>query len=79
MLLYNHPSNLPTVVEVKLLSCEPGFTLMSNSSTGVMECSCSEFFTSFGIISDASDGTVTRNKIKWIGVYNSTLPALASY
>ena len=44
-----------------------------------MECSCSKFFTSFGVICDASDGTVTRNEIKWIGVYNSTLPALASY
>ena len=79
LLLSNFPSNFPTVVEVKLLSCEPGFTLMSNSSTGVMECSCSKFFTSFGVICDASDGTVTRNEIKWIGVYNSTLPALASY
>eukprot|EP00731_Ephydatia_muelleri_P009142 Em0004g1480a len=70
--------NTPTVVEVTLLPCEPGFTLISNSSTGVMECSCSEFFTSFRVVCDASDGTVTRNKPNWIGVYNSTHPALAS-
>ena len=43
-----------------------------------MECSCSEFFTSFRVVCDASDGTVTRNKPNWIGVYNSTHPALAS-
>ena len=65
-------------VEVTLLPCEPGFTLISNSSTGVMECNCSEFLTSFGVVCDASDGTVTRNKPNWIGVYNSTHPALAS-
>eukprot|EP00731_Ephydatia_muelleri_P033787 Em0038g6a len=77
LLLSNDPST-PTVVEVTLLPCEPGFTLISNSSTGVMECSCSEFFTSFRVVCDASDGTVTRNKPNWIGVYNSTHPALAS-
>ena len=31
------------------------------------------------MVPDASDGTVTRKKINWIGVYKSTLPALASY
>eukprot|EP00731_Ephydatia_muelleri_P034545 Em0065g6a len=78
LLLSNYPRNTPTVVEVTLLPCEPGFTLISNSSTGVMECSCSEFLTSFRVVCDASDGTVTRNKPNWIGVYNSTHPALAS-
>ena len=78
LLLSNYPSNTPTVVEITLLPCEPGFTLISNSSTGVMECSCSEFFTTFRVVCDASDGTVTRNKPNWIGVYNSTHPALAS-
>eukprot|EP00731_Ephydatia_muelleri_P009164 Em0004g1502a len=78
LLLSNYPSNTPTVVEVTLLPCEPGFTLISNSSTGVMECSCSELFTSFRVVCDASDGTVTRNKPNWIGMYNSTHPALAS-
>eukprot|EP00731_Ephydatia_muelleri_P009200 Em0004g1538a len=79
LLLSNYPSNTPTVVEITLLPCEPGFTLISNLSTGVIECSCSEFFTSSRVVCDASDGTVTRNKTNWIGVYNSTLPALASY
>ena len=78
LFLSNYPSNTPTVVEVTLLPCEPGFTLISNSSIGVMECSCSEFFTSFRVVCDASDGTVTRNKPNWIGVYKSTHPALAS-
>ena len=73
LLLSNYPSNFPAVVEVTLLPREPGFTLISNSSTGVMECNCSEF----GVVCDASDGTVTRNKINWVGVYNSSLPALS--
>ena len=78
LLLSNYPTNFPTVVEVKLLPCEPGFTLMSSSSTGGMECGCSLFLTSHGVVCDASDGTVTRTKTNWIGVYNNTLPALAS-
>ena len=78
LLLSNYPTNFPTAVEVQLLPCEPGFTLMSNSSTGVMECGCSLFLISYGVVCDTSDGTVTRNKTNWIGVYNNTLPALAS-
>ena len=78
LLLSNYPTNFPTVVEVQLLPCEPGFTLMSSSSTGVMECGCSLFLISHGVVCDTSDGTVTRNKTNWIGVYNNTLPALAS-
>ena len=33
---------------------------------------------STGVVCDTSDGTVTKNKTNWIGVYNNTLPALAS-
>ena len=66
----------PAVIEVELLPCEPGFTL---SSTGMIRCDCSLFFTSLGVVCDTSDGTVIRNnKNNWIGVYNNTLPALAS-
>ena len=76
LLLSNNPDNSPAVIEVELLPCEPGFTL---SSTGVIKCDCSLFFTSHGVVCDISDGTVTRyNKTNWIGVYNNTLPALAS-
>ena len=75
LLLSNNPDNSPAVIEVELLPCEPGFTL---SSTGVIKCDCSLFFTSLGVVCDTSDGTVTRNKNNWIGVYNNTLPALAS-
>ena len=78
LLLSNYPTNFPTAVEVQLLPCEPGFTLMSSSSTGGMECGCSLFLTSHGVVCDTSDGTVTRAKTNWIGVYNNTLPALAS-
>eukprot|EP00731_Ephydatia_muelleri_P009152 Em0004g1490a len=78
LLLSNYPSNTPTVVEVTLLPCEAGFTLISNSSTGVLECSCSEFFKSFRLVCDVSDGTVSRNKANWIGVYKKSHPALAS-
>ena len=60
---------------MELLPYEPGFTL---SSTGVIKCDCSLFFTSLGVVCDTSDGTVTKNKTNWIGVYNNTLPALAS-
>ena len=75
LLLSNYADNSPAVIEVELLPCEPGFTL---SSTGVIKCDCSLFFTSLGVVCDTSDGTVIRNKITWIGVYNNTLPALAS-
>ena len=76
LLLSNNPDNSPAVIEVELLPCEPGFTL---SSTGVIKCDCSLFFTSHGVVCDTSDGTVARNnKNNWIGVYNNTLPALAS-
>ena len=77
LLLSNNLDNSPAVIiEVELLPCEPGFTL---SSTGVIKCDCSLFFTSLGVVCDTSDGTVTRNnKANWIGVYNNTFPALAS-
>ena len=78
LLLANNPNNPPAVIEVELLPCEPGFTLMSDTSTGQIKCDCSLFFTSRGVVCDTSDGTVTRNKNNWIGVYNNTLPALAS-
>ena len=74
LVLSSYPGNFPTVIEVKLLSCEPGFIFMSNSST----CDCSPFLTSHGVVCDVSDGTVTINTNNWIGVYNNTLPALAS-
>ena len=77
LLLSNDPNGSPTVINVKLLPCEPGFVLITNSSTSMMKCDCSPFLTSLGVICDTSDGTVTRNKTNWIGVYNNTLPALA--
>ena len=66
-----------TVINVKLLPCEPGFVFITNSSTSMMRCDCSPFLTSLGMICDTSDGTVTRNKTNWIGVYNNALPAMA--
>ena len=79
LLLFNNPNNSPAVIEVELLPCEPGFTLMSDFSTGVINCDCSQFFTSLGVVCDTSDGTVIRNdKSNWIDAYNNTLPALAS-
>ena len=75
LVLSTYPGSFPTVIEVELLPCEPGFIFMSNSST----CDCSSFFTSHGVVCDASDGTVTISKNNWIGVYNNTLPALASF
>ena len=48
---------------------------MTNSSM----CNCSLFLALHGVVCDAADGTVTRDKSNWIGVYNNTLPALASF
>ena len=51
LLSNNNPDNSPAVIEVELLPCEPGFTL---SSTGVIKCDCSLFFTSLGVVCDIS-------------------------
>ena len=75
LVLSTFPGSSPIVIEVELLPCEPGFIFLSNSSM----CDCSPFFASYGVVCDASDGTVTRDKSNWIGVYNNTLPALASF
>ena len=75
LVLSTYPGSFPTVIEVELLPCEPGFIFMPNSSI----CDCSPFFTSLGVLCDVSDGTVTVNRNSWIGVYNNTLPALASF
>ena len=40
--LSTSPGSFPTVIEVELLPCEPGFIFVSNSS----KCDCSLFFTS---------------------------------
>ena len=77
LLLSNDPNAYPEVFNVVLLPCEPGFELMTESSTHMTKCECSPFLTSLGVICDTSDVTVTRNKTNWIGVYNNTFPALA--
>ena len=77
LLLSNDPNAYPEVFNVVLLPCEPGFELMMESSTRMTKCECSPFLTLLGVICDTSDGTVSRNKTNWIGVYNETLPALA--
>lgn len=71
LLLSSYPGNSPTVIEVKLLPCVLGFSLISDS------CSCSPFLASFGVTCDATHGTVTREESNWIREYN-THPALAS-
>ena len=75
LVLSTYPGNFPTVIEVELLPCEPGFIYVSNSSM----CDCSLFFTSHGVVCDTSDGTVTINKNNWIGVYNSTLQSSTGF
>ena len=42
LLLSNDPNNSPAVIEVELLPCEPGFVLVSDFSTGVIKCDCSQ-------------------------------------
>ena len=75
LVLSTYPGSSPTVIEAELLPCEPGFIFMSNS----FMCDCSPFLTSHGVVCNTSDGTITRDKNNWIGVYNNTLPALASF
>ena len=73
LLLYNDPSgSKTTVIDVKLLPCGPWFTM-----TPDMRCNCSQLFATLGVACDASEYTVTRKKTNWIGVYNTTLPAVA--
>ena len=75
LVLSTYIGSFPTVIEVELLPCQPGFIFTSNSSM----CDCSPIFASHGVVCEASDGSVTREKNNWIGVYNKTLPALASF
>ena len=77
LVLSTYPGSSPIVIEVKLLPCEPGFIIVSHCSM----CDCSPFLKSHGVVCDASDGTViiSKNTCNWIGVYNNTLPALASF
>ena len=72
ILLSSYPGNAPMVIEITFLPCIAGLTL---------RCICSDFFTSLGIICDATHGTVTREGTNWIGVYNDGMhyvPALSS-
>ena len=78
LLLSNYPGNVPAVIEVKLLPCEPGLILVTDPSTGLMKCDCSLFLESLGVVCNASDGSVARQGINWIGLYHNTLPAVAS-
>ena len=77
LVLSTYPGSSPTIIEVELLPCKPEFTFVPNSS----KCDCWLFYTKYGVGCDALDGTVTRNKNNWIGVYNinDTNPALASF
>ena len=75
LLLSSYPGNAPTIIQVTLLPCLIGFTLVSD------KCICSEFFTSLGMVCDTARGTVTREGTNWIGVYHDRkepVPALAS-
>ena len=75
LLLSSYPGNAPTIIQVTLLPCLIGFTLVSD------KCICSEFFTSLGMVCDTAHGTVTREGTNWMGVYhdeNKPVPALAS-
>ena len=54
LLLSNDPNGSPTVFNVTLLPCEPGFELFTNSSTSMMKCDCSPYLTSLGVICDTS-------------------------
>ena len=58
--LSTSPGSFPTVIEVELLPCEPGFIFVLSYST----CDCSTFLTSHGVVCDTSDGTFTRDQNK---------------
>ena len=71
---------VPTIVQVTIRPCDPGFVLANDSTTGLMQCTCSSFLVESNVGCNIASGTVTRKGNKWIGVYNNgtrNLSALA--
>ena len=70
--------DVPTILQITLKPCGPGFVLISNSE-GFLMCSCSSFLMPSMENCDLASGTVTRSDNKWIGLYNNgtnNLPAV---
>ena len=71
--------NVPTILQITLKPCDPGFVLKPNSD-GFLTCNCSSFLMPSIVNCDVASGTVTRSDNQWIGVYNNgikNLPAVA--
>ena len=70
--------DVPTILQITLKPCGPGFVLISNSE-GFLMCNCSSFLMPSIENCDLASGTVTRSDNKWIGLYNNgtnNLPAV---
>ena len=63
-------------ISMTLLTCQLGFTLQKDS--GLSQCECSTFLTSYGVTCDINHGTVRRNGLQWIGLDLEGNEALAN-
>ena len=59
-----------------LQTCQHGFILQKDS--GLSQCECSTFLSSFGVTCDINHGTVRRNGLQWIGLDLEGNEALAN-
>ena len=68
----------PTIVQVTMRPCDPGFVL-TRDAEGLLQCNCSSFLTSIQVACDVGTGTVSRTDNKWIGIYHNGIYNLSAY
>ena len=78
LLLSTFMGGAPTLVEVTLRPCDPGFVLIPDAN-GFLMCNCSSFLISLKLDCDVGTGTVSRRGNEWIGIYNSGAYNLSAY
>eukprot|EP00731_Ephydatia_muelleri_P034648 Em0070g4a len=78
LLLSTFMGGAPTVVQVTMRPCNPGFVL-TRDADGLLQCNCSSFLTSLQVGCDVGTGTVSRNDNKWIGIYHNGIYNLSAY
>ncbi|KAL5517798.1 hypothetical protein EMCRGX_G003418 [Ephydatia muelleri] len=78
LLLSTFMGGVPTVVQVTMRPCDPGFVL-TRDADGLLQCNCSSFLTSIQVGCDVGTGTVSRTDNKWIGIYHNGIYNLSAY
>ena len=68
--LTTYMGDAPTILQITLKQCDPGFVLMTNAE-GLTLCNCSSFLMPSILSCDLASGTVIRSDNHWIGVYNN--------